>query len=114
MPFGIDVDPRPDVTVLRLAGELDMQPASRFKDVVNDLVDHGQVRLLVDLRRLTFCDSIGLSALIHGYQACRLAGGALRVTGATGMVGRLLGLTGVGDLLTDGKGTPTADRENDP
>jgi len=104
MPFGIEVDRQPGAAVLRLAGELDVSSSTRLRDLVDDLVEQGRVHLCIDLRRLTFCDSVGLSALIHGYQACSRAGGALRVIGATGMVDRLLRLTGVRELLTDGVG----------
>jgi anti-anti-sigma factor len=101
MPFSISTYRDRSLTVLCLAGELDLQPASDLKELFDRLVDVGHRHLLVDLRRLTFCDSLGLSALIHGYRACRTAGGSLRVTGDTGPVRRVLSVTGVRDLLAE-------------
>jgi anti-sigma B factor antagonist len=100
MPFGMRAQQHGDLTVLRLSGELDLQPAADLTALLDTLVQSRHSKVLVDLRLLTFCDSVGLSALIHGYRACQNAGGTLRITGDTGLVSRLLTMTGVRELLT--------------
>ena len=100
MPFGVEVQRHEGLTVLRLSGELDVQPAPNLRALFDALVEDRHTRVVVDLRLLTFCDSVGLSALIHGYHACHNAGGSLRVTSDTGLVSRLLHVTGVRQLLT--------------
>jgi anti-sigma B factor antagonist len=87
------------LTVLRLAGELDMAGAPEVLRRVDALVAAGQHRVLVDLSELTFCDSAGLNAFIRGDRHSRRAGGWLRVTGATGHVRRVIELSGVADVL---------------
>ena len=99
MSFGISMHRDGWVTVLRLSGELDLQPAAGLRQLFDELAERGRRDLLVDVAQVTFCDSTGLSALIHGYRRCRAAGGSLRVVGDTGMVDRVLRLTGVHDLL---------------
>jgi anti-anti-sigma factor len=101
MPFGVEVQRHELLTVLRLSGELDVQSALNLRELFDTLVEDRRTRLLVDLRLLTFCDSVGLSALIHGYHACHNIGGSLRVTSDSGLVSRLLHVTGVHQLLTD-------------
>jgi anti-sigma B factor antagonist len=101
MPFTISTHRDRYLTVLCLAGELDMQPAAELKELFDRLVDGGHRHVVLDLHRLTFCDSLGLSALIHGYRVCRADGGSLRVRGDTGTVRRVLSVTGVRDLLTE-------------
>jgi anti-sigma B factor antagonist len=99
MPFSVQVHAREGLTVVALAGELDMEGAADLRILFDMLVEERQVDMLVDLRLLTFCDSVGLSALIHGYQACQVAGGSFRATGDTGLVSRLLSVTGLRELL---------------
>ena len=99
MPFGVQVRDQSGLTVVSLSGELDVEPAADLRTLFDMLVEDRRIDVLVDLRLLTFCDSVGLSALIHGYHACHTAGGSFRVTGDTGLVSRLLRVTGVRGLL---------------
>jgi anti-sigma B factor antagonist len=101
MPFSVVFDDQRGLTVVSLAGELDIGPAADLRTLFDTLVEDRQVNVLVDLQLLTFCDSVGLSALIHGFHACRSAGGSFRVTGDTGLVSRLLRVTGVRAILVD-------------
>jgi anti-anti-sigma factor len=101
MPFNVQINAQQRLTVVALSGELDVEPAQDLRTLFDTLVEDGQTDVLVDLRLLTFCDSVGLSALIHGYHACRTARGSFRVTGDTGLVNRLLRVTGVRELLVN-------------
>jgi anti-sigma B factor antagonist len=101
MPFSVQVRDQPGLTVVVLSGELDVEPAGDLRILFDTLVEERHIDVLVDLRLLMFCDSVGLSALIHGYHACHAAGGSFRVTGDTGLVNRLLSVTGVRGLLSD-------------
>jgi anti-sigma B factor antagonist len=99
MPFTVQVHDEHGLTVIGLSGELDIEPAADLRMLFDMLVEDGHVDVLIDLRLLHFCDSVGLSALIHGYHACRMAGGSFRVTGDSGLVSRLLCITGVREFL---------------
>ncbi|HET6916367.1 MAG TPA: STAS domain-containing protein [Acidimicrobiales bacterium] len=66
-PGGLTVETNDDYapfTVLALSGELDLQTASQVREVALDLIRQGRDRLVVDLRRVRFIDSIGLSVLL--------------------------------------------------
>lgn len=101
MPFEIEMRQQPELTVVHLSGELDMETAPILCSLYDTLVTNQPANVLVDLAGLSFCDSIGLSALIHGYNVCRSAGGTFRITGDTGLVSRVLRTTGVRTLLTE-------------
>ena len=106
--FDANVTRNRGMVTVRLTGELDIDPAPGLKDCFDQLVEQGDTTIEVDLRRLTYCDSTGISALIHGYDACRAAGGQLRITGEFGAVARILDLTEVRGLLT-GQGASAAE-----
>jgi anti-sigma B factor antagonist len=101
MPFNVTLQDQQGLTVVRLAGELDIEQAPDLRTLFDTLAEDRQVDVLVDLRLLTFCDSVGLSALIHGFHACGSAGRSFRLTGDRGLVSRLLRVTGVRGILVD-------------
>ncbi|WP_188302663.1 STAS domain-containing protein [Streptomyces sp. CBMA123] len=56
--------------------------------------------MVVDLTGLTFCDSIGLNALLRTRIAARAAGIAFVLAVPTPQIRRLLEITGADDVLT--------------
>ncbi|GIF67566.1 hypothetical protein Ais01nite_56010 [Asanoa ishikariensis] len=92
---------RPDVVVLRLAGELDLSTAPHLSERIDEVIGDGLTRLVIDLHEVTFCDSTGMSAFIRGHHLSSAAGGSLRLTGARGVVARVLKISGLDTLLSD-------------
>ena len=60
--FAVQVDHKVDSTVMRVEGELDMAGAESFRQQV--LQGMNGMPVIVDLRGLTFLDSMGLSVLL--------------------------------------------------
>jgi anti-sigma B factor antagonist len=112
MPFSVQLQVQQGLTVVGLSGELDVEVAADLRTFFDTLVEDRHVDVLVDLRMLTFCDSVGLSALIHGFHACRTSGGSFRVTGDTGLVSRLLRVTGVRGILSGRRDESDEPRSN--
>jgi anti-sigma B factor antagonist len=79
-----------------LNGELDLDTAPALTEQFDELAQNGAVLVIVGLADVTFLDSSGLRALVHGARAIEEAGGRLLVDGASGAVARILELT---DLL---------------
>jgi anti-sigma B factor antagonist len=92
-------EPRDGVAVLRLEGRLNMVSAAQLKKAVNDSVDGGVARVVVDLGAVSFMDSSGLGALIAGLENARQQGGDLRITGVTQQVATVLALTNLDRVL---------------
>ena len=69
-PFSYQVEPGPaGTTILRLIGELDMAVSSTLESVLHELQHDGVDEIVVDLRGLSFLDSMGLSALLKAHEA---------------------------------------------
>jgi anti-sigma B factor antagonist len=93
-------DGRNGVVVIRLAGEVDLTVSSTLEATLLDAVAQGSARqIVVDLGQLRFLDSSGVHALVKGYHAAKTAGASLIVRNATGIVARVLRITGVGQAL---------------
>jgi anti-sigma B factor antagonist len=85
-----------DATIIVVRGEIDMATAPKVRDALNDLVDAGASRIVVDCRGLDFLDSSGIGVLIAVRK--RLGDeGALTLEAPQAHVRKVLELTGVVD-----------------
>ena len=84
--------------VLGVAGDIDVATASGFRAALLEAVERSD-RLVVDLSGVTFLDCAGLSALAAVVRHMRATGGSLRLVGATGIVGRVIGLTRLDEVV---------------
>lgn len=84
-----------DATVVEVDGELDLDSAPMLRAVLDDAVDRGVARIVVDGSRLRFCDSIGLSVLLTTHFACAARGGFLRVAAPADQLLHLLSVVGL-------------------
>lgn len=85
--------------ILAPCGQLDMQTAPRLSSALDRVLAAGEHRVVVDLSGLTFCDSIGLSALIVAHRSCVEAGGYLRLASPSPFLLNLLTVVGVRDAV---------------
>jgi anti-sigma B factor antagonist len=99
--FEIKAEPRPDgVIVVRVAGEVDLTVSPELERVVVAAPATDGVRgVVVDLSDLRFLDSSGVHALVKGYLATRDAGLVYTVRNASGVVARVLRITGVAEAF---------------
>jgi len=75
-------------------GEVDMATAPQLRDLLNELVDGGSTRILLDCRGLEFLDSSGIGVLVAVRK--RLGeDGALTLEAPPAHVRKVLELTGV-------------------
>jgi anti-sigma B factor antagonist len=64
-PFGLTEEPLPGGLVVAVSGEVDLATAPELRERLGAAVDSGVTRIVVDLREVTFMDSIGLAAVVH-------------------------------------------------
>ncbi|MGA8209202.1 MAG: STAS domain-containing protein [Nocardioidaceae bacterium] len=93
--FGIVV--RPDVIrpVLVVTGEIDFTTAPDLYDAVRRQIAQGHEHLVVDLAGVSFMDGSVLRFLVTARRQLSEVGGSLRVTGASGLLRRLMDATGL-------------------
>lgn len=96
--FSVVSTPLDDVTVLTLAGEIDLDTSAHVRRALED-VDAPGARVVIDLRRVTFMDSSGINVFIAGHRALTEAGGWLRLAVPAESVARTLEIVGIGTLI---------------
>jgi anti-sigma B factor antagonist len=81
--------------VLEVGGEVDLSTAASLRTRIDEIVDGGTRRLVVDLTAVGFMDSSGLSALVAGMKAMRSAGGELILVCGTESILKVFTVTGL-------------------
>lgn len=81
--------------VLMVRGELDLVTAPELGAVVEAVIDRGNVNVILDLAECDFIDASGLRVIADGASRAELWGGMLTVRSPSGVVRRLLALTGL-------------------
>src|SRR5262245_26537700 len=80
------------------SGELDLVTAPALRAALEDAAASGPRRIVVTLGEVTFLDSTGLGAIVHGLRHAADRGIELTLTGASPGIRRILGVTGLDDL----------------
>lgn len=86
-------------TTLALGGEVDLATAGDLEAEVERLVATGTTQIVLDLRNVTFCDSVGLNVLVRARHRCESHGGWMRITHPRGEVAQVLHISGLLDHL---------------
>jgi anti-sigma B factor antagonist len=85
--------------VLTAAGEIDMNTAESLYRAAVGLVDEGIALLVLDLGDVTFCDSLGVSALVRIYRHAVGTGCRLRVVNLRGHIAHVLQISGLDQMF---------------
>lgn len=88
-----------DIAVVRIEGRFTASGAPLLRSAVTELIDAGDLKIVVDLSAVAFIDSSGLGALIGGLKHARVAGGDLRIAAAPESVRTVLSLTNLDRVL---------------
>jgi anti-sigma B factor antagonist len=98
-----------DTMSVAVAGAIDLSCACDFDDALRRVERHAPGKLVLDLRRLDFMDSAGLSRIIALHTRCRRARRRLTLVRGPQAVERLLALARLDDQF-DVVGDPAAVR----
>lgn len=95
----VDTQVGDGAAVIRPRGRLTMVVTPQLRTLINETVQAGRARIVVDLASCEFVDSSGLGALIAGLKTARQAGGDLRIAGVGPQVATVLRLTNLDRVL---------------
>ncbi|MBG0832023.1 STAS domain-containing protein [Planomonospora sp. ID67723] len=105
MTAAVEVAVRPDVSlergvVLTLAGELDYTNAEQLQQDILRALPAGGCDLVVDLARLTFCDSTGIRVFLALRKLADEQGGVVALTDLQPRLNRIFHTTGLARFFT--------------
>jgi anti-anti-sigma factor len=100
-----------DVTVLDIVGKLTMdQGAEHLKDKINSLISQQRIRIVLNLKNVSYIDSGGLGQLAASYGSVMRTGGALKLLSVNARNHDLLSITRLVTLFETFDSEPDAVR----
>lgn len=93
MEFNVrNLDDRPEVAIVHVAGEVDSSSAEQFREKLVSLISDPVRHVIVNLEDLTYINSSGLGALVAGYKRVRALDGTLKICQVRGSIGEVMKL----------------------
>ncbi len=89
-----------DLAVLALHGDIDLSSAHVLSDAINEAIDAGWRRIVLDFSGIEFVNSAGLGVLVAATKRLRAEGGDLVARSFRGIPASALALTGLDQFLT--------------
>jgi len=84
---------RDGISILEVIGRLTAVSSSSLKSEFKKQIDGGIKTIVIDMGKMDFIDSSGLSSLISGLKQCREVGGSLRLCCLTDQTMKVLQIT---------------------
>ncbi|HEX2999762.1 MAG TPA: STAS domain-containing protein, partial [Armatimonadota bacterium] len=78
-------------------GEVDIETAPKFRAALDDALHTGNHRLILDLRRVTFIDSVGVGHIVSAYKRLR-PDGQLQICTENQHIRMLLEIAGLNNV----------------
>ena len=95
MELSLSEEQHGDLTVVKVAGEVDVYTAPKLRDKIMDVVSKGRHDLVIDLGRVEFLDSTGLGVLVGGVKRVRSQDGSLALVCDKEQILKVLRITGL-------------------
>jgi anti-sigma B factor antagonist len=103
-PFQVQNSLQDGLAILSLEGYLDAHTAPDFENAVQQQIDAGHLKLIVDCQGLTYISSAGLGVFMSFLEEIRDAGGDIKICGPSPkvlQVFEILGFPAIFDMLPD-------------
>jgi anti-sigma B factor antagonist len=84
-----------DITILEIDGMITLGSDTRLAEAFADLIGRGRKKVVLDMTKVKYIDSIGMGQLAGGYTALEEAGGSLALAQPNNKIKELLKLTGL-------------------
>jgi len=88
-----------EIALLELSGQIDSYSAEEITKLIDAHIDNGKFKVIVDLSKVDYLDSAGLSSLINTRIKLSKRGGSLRLVGLKGKAKEVFDLAGLTSMF---------------
>ena len=100
-PLSIDISfPAEGITLVALAGELEVVSVDEFSMRMADLGGSGAIGVVIDLAGISFIDSSGINALVQAMRAVEARGGTAVVSSPSTVAKRVFAITRLAEIVS--------------
>jgi anti-sigma B factor antagonist len=100
MELKVTSRPQGDYVVMSVDGEIDLYTVPRLRGELAKVLATGELRLVVDLSGVDFCDSTGVNVLLAAHRQARDSGGQLELAAPRPAIRKILKVTGLESVFT--------------
>jgi anti-sigma B factor antagonist len=93
MNFSVCVRQADGVSLVDVSGRLTSLESKAFRQMIRELLNHGQTNIVLNLTGLEYLDSSGIGELMRNYMSVVKNGGAMKVVGLAPKVEEILKIT---------------------
>ena len=104
----IEIRESQGVQIVAFEGNLDANTSPEAEKKINELIDGGKQKLLVNFEQLNFIASSGLRVLLATVKKLKASGGDLRICGLNATVQEVFDISGFSTILSVFKTEPEA------
>lgn len=87
------------VTLVHMTGRLDSAVSGEVMDKLNEIVNSGATRLVLNLKEVSYISSAGLRSILVAAKLIKSANGEMRLCEPNGMVSKILDSSGFAFLI---------------
>jgi anti-sigma B factor antagonist len=91
--FGATARVVSNVTVIDISGSVSLTEGRALGDMVEELVENGRKKIILNLRDVHYLDSSGIGQIVTGYATVKKHGGQLKILHLSKKVQELLNVT---------------------
>lgn len=95
----IRIEQHGEITVAAVEGSIDAMTSGALGEAFDEQISAGRVKLVADLREVSYTSSAGLRVLLGATKDSRSKGGDLRLSGVQPNVMKVLDLSGFTSIL---------------
>lgn len=99
-PFDVRITDEPDGTIVRTAGEIDLQHSPTLRSALLALGERKPKRVIVDLSAVTYVDSSGVGTLVEFKRRLERGGGRVILAGLQPRVRSVFEITKLDQFFT--------------
>ncbi len=97
--FDLSTRNEANAAIVEVAGSVDAVTSARLAEALNQQLEAGRPRIVVDLGGVGYASSAALRALLAGVKGARGAGGDLRIAAVTPEVAKVLEMAGFDGIV---------------
>lgn len=83
----------PTLKIVYIFGEVDVYTSMELKKVLNELIENGKNKFVIDLKEVSYMDSSGLGILVHTLKKSRESKGNLKIINLSKNIKKIFELT---------------------
>ena len=88
-----------DILVIVLDGSLNTTTSDQFNQAIQNHLDQGRTKIIIDCRRVDYISSLGLGSLVALQARLRKKGGEVKLAALYGLAADVIRLVGLDKLL---------------